>query len=345
MRAFILCSARAVAMGLALCLGLAATGCLFPDQSSSQAVGHYVRGQILADEGDLDAALAELAEAIRQNPNLSVAHAAVGDIHRKRGSYDLARACYETACQTNPYEFRPHYNLGVTYQTLAESADSAKAKDYLQKAIAVYLRAITLKADDFDTSLNLSACYFQEGKYDLAEKYCKEAVRLNPNNAAAMSNLGIIYDSQNKLWEAIKAYKDSLELDAHQPKLLLNLGSTYVRQNRLKDALMVLEMATREAPDDSTPWEQIGSVRYTLKEYDKSTEAYLKAMQVNPNSAFAYRGIGVVYMSQFITDQTQMTLRDKALEAWNRSLELDSNQQDLIRLVQKYTPPSTVPSL
>ena len=37
--------------------------------------------------------------------------------------------------------------------------------------------------------------------------------------------------------------------------------------------------------------------------------------------------------------------RDRAMDAWNRSLELDSNQPDLLRLVRKYTPAPTLPQL
>ena len=134
------------------------------------AVNHYVNGQILAEQGNTEAALAELALALKNNPRLDVAHATIGDIHRNRGDFEAARASYEQACKINPYAFRPHYNLGVTYQMLAAGARNVtQMEEQLFRAVSIYLRAVTLEPADFETNLNLSACYFQLGKYDLAE--------------------------------------------------------------------------------------------------------------------------------------------------------------------------------
>ncbi len=300
------------------------------------AINHYVAGKMAMDRRDYEAALAELAKAVRTDPDLSLAHAAIGDIHRKRGDNRQAANAYEHACDANPYAFRPHYNLGVTYKFLSNAARTAKsAGDYLRKAVQVYLRAVMLKPEDFDTNLNLSACYFQMGKYDLAEKYCKSAIKVDPKNPFAYSNLGTIYDAQNRHYDAIRAYKDSLEFDVHQPMLLLNLGTTYIRLGRLKEALHAFDLAAREDPNCSAAWEQIGACYFYQKKWDEALKAYQRAISLAGRSAPAWRGLGVVYMTQFVISGKNSTLRNQALSAWNRSLELDSNQPDLFRLVQK----------
>jgi len=328
-----------------LLLALAGPGCQFV-LPKERAINHYVLSQLLLDQERYDEALRELTNAVKADPSLSVAHAAIGDIHRKRGSYELARRSYEDACRTNPYAFRPHYNLGVTYQMLAEAAKTIETiEDCLRSAVQVYLRAVTLEPQDFDTNLNLSACYFQLGKYEMAEHYCTAAIAINPRSPQAHSNLGIIYDSQNKLYEAVREYNTSLELDLNQPKLLLNLGSTYVRQGRLKPAIRVFTTAAQQDPLSSAPWEQMGACYFHLRDFPKAMEAYNKALELDRNSPEAHRGLGVVYMAQYVMDNGKTDLRDKALEQWNRSLELDSNQDDLIKLVRKYSPQYAPPEL
>lgn len=335
---FLMVLGSIVAMGLMI-------GCAnLPNEQA--AIDHYVRAKLLVDQQELDAALVELAKAIRNDPKLSIAHATAGDVHRKRGNWELARRSYEDACKTNPYAFRAHYNLGLSYQTLALAAKTAKhIQGFLRMAVKVYLRANIIDPDDFDTNLNLSACYFQLGKYDLAEQYCKSAITGDPNNSQAYSNLGIICDSQNRLYDAIKAYKASLEIDTHQPKLLLNLGSTYMRQNRLKRAIRAFELAKEEDPDDPAPWEQIGSCLYRTGNYPGAMEAYQKAISMGGGSAAAHRGVGVVYMTRYVLDHDKTELRDKALAAWHTSLEIEPNQNDLQTLVQKYAPQYTGPML
>ena len=324
-----------------------AAGCEFPQQlRATQAFDHYARGQFLAESDDLDAALAELLEAIRCDPELSAAHAAIGDIHRKRGSHRLAVGAYRNACRVNPYAFRPHYNLGVTYQALAQAAKVVEEyTTYLKEAVNVYLRAVIIREDDFDTNLNLSACYFQLGKYDMAEEYCTAAITINPKSPQAHSNLGIIYDSQNHLYKAIRAYKDSLEIDTNQPKILLNLGSTYMRQGMCKAALSPFHLAARQNPEDPAPFRQIGQCYYRLKQYDKAVKAYQQAISLDPKDASALRGLGTVHITQYVLARDKGDLRDLGLAAWRRSLEIEPEQQDLIELVAKYTPKDTKPDL
>ena len=324
-----------------------AAGCNLPQPVRALlSFDHYARGQVLAESGETDAALAELLRAIRCDPELSVAHAAIGDIHRKRGSHRLAVGAYRNACRTNPYAFRPHYNLGVTYQTLAHAAKAVENyTKYLKEAVNVYLRAVVIREDDFDTNLNLSACYFQLGKYDLAEEYCTTAITINPKSPQAHSNRGIIYDSQNHLYKAIRAYKDSLELDTNQPKILLNLGSTYMRQGLCKAAMSPFRLAARQDPEDPAPFRQIGQCYYRLKQYDKAVKAYEQAISLDARDASALRGLGTVHITLYVLARDKGELRDLGLAAWRRSLEIEPEQQDLLKLVVKYTPQETNPEL
>lgn len=311
------------------------TGCVRPREH--QAEDLYIQGKVLAEQGNTEAALAELAEAVRQNPKLSVAHAAIGDIHRRRGNLEQARESYETACRTDPYAFRAHYNLAVTYQMLSQAAKAlAKTEDYLREAVRVYLRAVAIEPADYDTNLNLAACYFQLGRHDQAEQYCLAAIKIDPNSPQAHSNLGVIYDSQNRLFDAIREYKNSLEIDERQPQLLLNLGGSYAKQQRYKMAITCFELAAKDDANFAPAYEQMGSCYFQMRQYDKALAAYQKAAAADATSAAAYRGIGAAYMSLYLTDHSDAELREKALDAWNRSLELQSDQKDLLRLVEKY---------
>ena len=336
---------RAIELVIALWIGWAATGCM-EEVRHQRALELYVAGQLLADRGEIEAALKELAKALEHDPHLAVAHSAIGDIQRKQGHYRQAVDSYQAACTSDPYAFRPHYNLGVTYQILSEAAKLLEAaNDYLQRAVQIYLRAAAIEPEDFDTNLNLGACYFQLGKLDLAEQYCKAAVAADPRRPEAFSNLGVVYDAQNRLHEAVHAYKSSLELDTNQPNLLLNLGGTYVRLNSVKQAIRTFRLAAETDPDRSAPWEAIGNCHYRLGDLDKALGAFQTALKINPASAPAHRGAGVIHMSRFVLNPARTELRDKALEAWHASLEHDPGQQDLLRLVRKYTPKPTGPEL
>lgn len=318
-------------------------------------IGHYVEGVVLADAGKFEAALLELSMAVADDPELSVAYAAAGDIYFKRGHLSGARDAYSKACRANPYSFSAQYKLGLVCWKLVELARSVDdADNLLSDAVGAYLRSLEIEPDDYDANINISACYFQLGKYRLAEQYCKAAIRIKPDSAGAYSNMGAIYDSQNRLYDAIRWYKMSLELDSKQPELLLNLASTYMRQKRWKPALNACAMVAEQQPKRAAPWvltgicykrwgQEYSKVRNAgsaREKYARAAEAFERAMTLNPNSHTAYRNLGVVYMLQFLYDRSKIDLRDKAVEAWHRSLEIKSNQPDLRKLVKKFAPGS-----
>jgi tetratricopeptide (TPR) repeat protein len=193
--------------------------------------------------------------------------------------------------------------------------------------------------------MNLSACYFDQGQYESAEKYAKATIAIDPNSAVAKYNLGLIYEAANRPYDAIRSFKDSLELDVHQPKLWLALGRLYLKLNRLRDAQKVFELAAKDAPESAEAWEHVGLAAYYGKKYDQAAAAYKKSTEIDLMRASALRGLGVVYMTQFVENRQRTELRDQALAAWNRSLELDSNQPELAQLVKKYTPALTKPAL
>lgn len=329
------------AIALALGTWLLVGGCIQPPSGDS-AIDHFVKGKILLDAGDVETALAELGAAVRIDPELSIAHATIGDVHRRRGNWELACGAYEDACRTNPFAFRAHYNLGVTYQALAAAAQAAEAvKNYLTKAVEVYLRAIMLRPGDFDSNLNISVCYFQLGYVTDAERYCQAALEIDPNSAMAHANLGTIKQTQGNLDEAILAYKASLEQDPSQPDVLMCLGSAYMRRRQFHAALQTYTEAATQAPSDSVPWEKTGACYFYLRDFAKAQDAYAHALSLHPLSAAAHRGLGVAYMAQFILDRRRTDLRDKGLEAWQASVLIRPDQEDLHRLLRKYSPASS----
>ena len=314
-----------------------------PRIDHAAALEHYKQSQNLQGS----AALKELYASVREDPNLDLAHVAIGDIHRRQGNNELAAKAYERACKINPYYFKPHYDLGVVYQSMAASAKTPQQlKDYLQLACRIYLRAVTLYANDYDANLNLSACYFELGKYSQAEQYCKAAIALDDSRFEAYSNLGIICDSQGRLNESIRAYLDALERNVHQHRIHMNLGSTYMRQERYKLAIASFAAAAKEDPTAAEPYEQTGSCHFIMNDLDQAQKAYEKAIALNPRSAEGPRGLGLVLMVRFLdTGKKNADLRDQALECWYRSLEYKPNQPKLKELIDRYKPRYEPPKL
>ena len=310
--------------------------------SEDKAEEHVSQAKLLMEQGDLAAALEELTKAIEAYPAYAPALITMGDIYRHKGDYDQARVNYEAACDADPYAFLPHYNLGVTYQALAELAQSPQmSQEYLQEAVFVYIRTIALKPRSFDANLNIGACYFQLGKLNQAEQTTRQALQIDPRSPKANNNLGAICESKGDYDQAIHAYKTSIEIDARQGNILLNLGTLYMRGEKMNSAFYAFRTAAELSPQDAAPWRRMGTCLFRMKKLDEAVRAFQQAIRLDTSNPQAYRGIGVICMYQFLIDSTRTDLRDRALQAWRFSLELQPYQEDLAQLIDRYETPET----
>src|SRR6187455_2221038 len=72
--------------------------------------------------------------------------------------------------------------------------------------------------------------------YDSAIRDLKQAISVDPTNAAAHYNLGIVYKDMKKWNEAAAAFGDSKKYDPGNPALNYELGSAFLEQKKLGEA-------------------------------------------------------------------------------------------------------------
>jgi tetratricopeptide (TPR) repeat protein len=292
-------------------------------------------GQTLAERGNLEGALDQFHKAIKADPTCTEAYRLRGDVYRKQKQWRLARESYERACGLDPYDFRSHYNLGVTYQRLARLRPAEK-DNLIRQAVAVYIRSVAIRSESFDAHLNLGACYYEMGPYELALQHTDIARRLEPANPRANNNFAILSSRLGRMSQAIAAYQASLEARPNQPDVRIQLGKLYLRSKRMISAVSTFRQAARRSPNSAEPWEMLGVCYYRLGQADDAVRAFQEAIRRDPENVAAYRGFGVVCMSRYIQDPTREDLREKALRAWEFALQVDPNQGELERMIQRY---------
>jgi len=116
----------------------------------------------------------------------------------------------------------------------------------------------------------------------------------------------------------------------------VNLGLVYLRQNRLDLAMESFKQAVKVSPNSSLPWEQMGAVYYKQRNLKSAQGAYERALELNPRSATAHRGLGAVYVGQYLLQPNKEEILTAGMDEWNRSLEMDPNQPELVKLLEKY---------
>lgn len=99
---------------------------------------------------------------------------------------------------------------------------------------------------------NLGMAYVDAGKPTEAIRAYEQAIALDlrAQSAPPRHNLGNIYESLGKSDEAIKLYQAAISIDLKFIYSYQNLAALYVRQERYTDAILVLEQALVQLPDN-----------------------------------------------------------------------------------------------
>lgn len=317
---------RAVRLGALILLLSLGTGCSTLQQY--RAARQVRRGDAEITTQNLEAALVSFQEAARLDPQLAVAHSRMGLIFRRMGEYEQAIHAYSEALRRDSSSFTDTFSLAELFHM------TKRVKD----AIVTYLRAVELNPDDFDAQLNLGVCYQQTGDFSQAAERFERAISLNGDRPHAFANLGVALDAQGKYYEAIRAFREALERDSRQPLLLVNLARTYMNQERYKMARQALLHALELDTNLAVAHEALGYCLFKTRDFGAAERAYMMAISCDPRLPRAHAGLGSIYMIRYLEDPTRIEEREKALEQWHRSLEFDSNQPRIRRLIAEYSP-------
>jgi len=128
------------------------------------AMGYYRRGWFKELNGDFDGAVEDLTMSVTLEPEYSFAYEARGDIYKRQGRSDLAKADYEKVIEL---EAKPDdYNCAqYAYLGLGDT----------QKAIEVMDSIIARDTTDAGNYYDAACVYSRMGKYDTAISYLKQA--------------------------------------------------------------------------------------------------------------------------------------------------------------------------
>lgn len=132
---------------------------------------HRILGQISSDEGDHDAAIDHLIDALRWNPKNPFALIMMGNVWaRYRDDIDTAMKYFEQALVVDPHDHIAANNIGTNLLQLRRYDEAQKWFD----------RATSINPSYSNTHFGLSILSEQRGDLTSAFQEAVEAMKLNP---------------------------------------------------------------------------------------------------------------------------------------------------------------------
>src|SRR5262249_55078260 len=156
--------------------------------------------------------------------------------------------------------------------------------------------------------------------YDAAIAEYKEAIRLDPNYAAAHYNLGNALYAQNKRDEAIAAYRKAIELDPKSAPAHNKLGCALHAKRDLDGADSAYKKALDLDPKDSVAYNKLGNALYAQNKRDEAIAAYRKAIELDPKLAMAHNKLAWLLAT---APEVKLRKPAEAVKLAKRAVELD----------------------
>lgn len=298
-----------------------------PD-NSARAAELTDQANALKETGNLELAMELFQEALALDHENVDAHVGVGDLHQLTGNYEEAAKEYEVARDIKPDSYDVNFKLGLAYHLL----------NRLRDAIRTYLAALTINPSSLEANLNLATAYLQVGEPSLALPYAQRAVELDPDHQSARVNLGAIHATLGEHEKALEQYRAAAaintEFDEH---VAINLASAELKSGSPAKAAELLNRIVEKKPT-STYYERLGYAQYKLENLDASLTAYEKALELDPDNTAALNGLGVNLMTRYIQqNRNSIKLRNRAVEAWQKSVRLNRDQPKILDLISRYS--------
>ncbi len=156
------------------------------------------------------------------------------------------------------------------------------------------------RALDLDNSLAeahtaLAFTFYQEWKYEDAEREFKLAISLNPRYATAYQWYNIMLARTGRIDEAAAVIAKALELDPVSPVITLNVGAVAMAHEQYDESLRYLKKSIELDPSFAIGYSLMGLVQYRLKQYPEAQANLEKGLDLSGRSSECAAYLGYFY--------------------------------------------------
>ena len=173
--------------------------------------------------------------------------------------------------------------------------------------------------------------YYEAGRFSEAQKCFVHAIKLNPENSAALNGLAtVLCDLNNGEWteEAIDALVKSLKCDPNNHKVWNNIGDYYYLRGEFDESIKYFEKAVELNPKYPLGFVNLALAYRNTNRIDDAFRSLQKALLLDSEDAWAFYQLGLTYVLRGMRFENLNDL-EKAREIFTSMLEMNMNIGDL----------------
>ena len=255
---------------------------------------------ILADQGQFDAALTTAKELVAKFPREASPLLALGQVHLSKGDVGSARSTFESASRI------PGLNPGTIVQigrAQLTAGNFAAAVLDAQKALESqngHLPALTL----------LVETEARRGDMGRAEAALKEMVKASPKGVATLLTRANLAMARGRHAEALADYLEAFSREPNTPTMI-NVVQAYGALGQPAKAEPFIGQWLKKRPQDPATLLALGEVQTANGKLEAARSTYGQALALQPSNALILNNMAVVL--QKLNDPAAEVMANKAL--------------------------------
>lgn len=163
---------------------------------------------VLFDQKNFQGAIDAFNAMLVKNPDVYILYKNIGNCYFALEQYDKAEEAYKKVLEKEAENAEIIIAIGNCYANRNEN----------EKAMEWYGKIDITKITDSTVLVNIGINYLNLDR-DMALKYFKQAVAINPNDLDALYRLGVQYISTNSKAEAIVCFENFLKIAKDDPRI------------------------------------------------------------------------------------------------------------------------------
>ena len=261
--------------------------------------GLKLRASIRLQHGQLDAAIADLRQALNDQPRSAELMLLLASAYEHSGSIELAEKQFADATKASNFDAPVGLNF-VSF--LQRRGNVSRAEDLLTELASRWPNNIAILS-------RLAQVRLARQNW-IGAQTVAETIRRIGNPSFADQILGVAFAGQNKLDESVGALQNAYGADqgsAVQP--MVTLVGALVSAGKLDRATTFLQTVLQSNPDNAEAYVLQGSIQLAKNAPEQAVKSFRTAIERQPKNMSGYQALADFYVREKNNDEAFKVIR------------------------------------